>query len=168
MTAFQPLKFREGSQYRTPPTNNKGDQHMSTTDPILPAQLGTTLLHFAYFVSSKASINQVLERTVRRPVLFWVLKGDRLFPIAVAMPILEDLETFVGSEVVLIPGNAIYDPLTGESWPNADAWGAEVVKRWGSWLKSNAPPPVAVPPTSQRIGVVTPGGIGSYVDVPLA
>jgi hypothetical protein len=121
-------------------------------DPIIPAAPGTLYIHFSFFVSSKASEQQVKDGTIRRPVLAWKLVGDRPFPIVVGFPIEIDPEVG-GCSGVVVPGSGlILDPLTGKGWGSDELFIRYCVSVWKLWLVEHAPPqPVVAPHPLQHL-----------------
>jgi hypothetical protein len=86
--------------------------------------------------------------------MLYVVLGPSLR--AVALPLDDDDQTFVGSEVVIIPGSGVYDCYTGRSWKNTDEWCESIVKvDWKNWLKEHAPPPPAEPQPPRPIVMLT-------------
>jgi hypothetical protein len=134
---------------------------------IIPAMPGTVLLRFNFFMSIKASVDQVQQKTIRRPVLCWRLVGDRPMPIAAGLPIVDDPENTDRCEAVLIHGvGMIIDPLTGMVWGADELWIKHVTGIWSVWLKeqkASSPPVVAAPPPSLPAAILGAHGTSGFM-----
>jgi hypothetical protein len=135
----------------------------SLQEQIIPAIQGTLYLHFAFFVSVKASEGQVKERTIRRSVVCWRLEGDRLIPIPYGLPVELDPEAPCCSAVVT--GGQILDCLTGQAFASDELWIRHATAIWKNWLQENRPPVAAVEPPSVK-GTITYAGTSREFTLP--
>lgn len=124
------------------------------SEQILPATPGTIFVQFKFFPYPKASLHAIVEKMTRRPVIGWVLEGERRpMPVVVGLPIVNDPEAD-GCEAVVVPHTGLLiDCLTGQAWGSDEAFSSHVAARWGGWLKANAPAPTPAP-QSAVVGTV--------------
>jgi hypothetical protein len=116
----------------------KGTQRDPSFYLIIAAAPGTLMLKFKYVISPKATIDQILEWALKRPVPCCKLIDGRPLPIAIGLPLDDADETFVGAEAVVLPGFGVVDPYNGTFWKTANEWGATVVANWKIWLREPA------------------------------
>jgi len=134
-------------------------------DQYIAAIHGTSLLRFRFFGATKATDDLIKTHTLKRLVIAYRIIDGRPMPVTLALPV-DEPENFDGVEVISVPNVGIFDPLTGESFKDIQAWIDSTKVRWAAWLKSNSAL-AATPPV--RTGSITLGNtratIGGFIPV---